>query len=243
MSTDGCPQFGRVPAGWLYELHRLDQSTARVALAICIHVNARSWSARPSVATLAEATGLTERSVRRAHERLVAQGFLTVEGKGGRNRTNTYRLNPDTNGVRLFDEKPGHDGVPVSAQNPDAGAPKPGRTKAKTRTPRVSGEQRNRGDRGGRKRDPIWDAVVHHFGLKPVTTSEKSRVGRVVRELRAKGAEPDDVGWRIERYRAAWPNITCTPEALLKHWDAFAEPAGELNADPIEPPDEVFMDE
>lgn len=78
-----------------------------------------------------------------------------------------------------------------------------------------------------RRRDPIWDAVVEVFKLSPVTSSELRRVGRVVRDLKLKGALPEDVSERAHRYMVKWPTITLTPEALLKHWDMFADqPSG-----------------
>lgn len=89
---------------------------------------------------------------------------------------------------------------------------------------------------------PLWDAVVRAFKLNPVTRSERSRVGRIVRDLVAKGADPGDVERRLMRYRNAWPKAADTPEALLKHWDRFAEPVGIFDVDPVEPPAEVFDD-
>lgn len=86
-----------------------------------------------------------------------------------------------------------------------------------------------------RERDGVWDALCEAFGLKPQTKTECSRVGKHVRDLKLKGATPDEVRVRLERYRRIWPNVAATPEALLKHWDTLAvEPrAGESTADKI----------
>jgi len=70
--------------------------------------------------------------------------------------------------------------------------------------------------------DVIWDAVCGAFGLKPVTRAEKSRVGRVVRDLRAKGVTPDLVRIQADRYKLLHPDWGFTPEAVLKHWDQVA---------------------
>lgn len=80
-----------------------------------------------------------------------------------------------------------------------------------------------------RKPDPIWDAVVEAFQLKPVTKKERTRVGGIVRDLRLKMAEPADIAVRLARYRAQWPNAADTPEALLKHWDRFAVERSKAN--------------
>lgn len=74
-----------------------------------------------------------------------------------------------------------------------------------------------------RKRNPIWDVVVEIFKLDPVTKDEQRRVGKVVRDLKAKGADADSIRATFARYRVAWPSVECTPEALLKHWDRFVD--------------------
>jgi hypothetical protein len=69
--------------------------------------------------------------------------------------------------------------------------------------------------------DLIWDAVCAVFALAPVTPTEKSRVGKIVRDLKLKGAVPADIPARLAQYRREWPKAADTPEALLKHWDRF----------------------
>ncbi|MBL1218686.1 MAG: helix-turn-helix domain-containing protein [Planctomycetes bacterium] len=85
------------------------------------------------------------------------------------------------------------------------------------------------------RRNPIWDTVVRLFKLNPVTKSDHSRIGRVVHDLTSKRATPEEIEQRLERYRAKWPTMSATPEALVKHWDMFAEPAGILDAEPVDP--------
>ena len=89
-----------------------------------------------------------------------------------------------------------------------------------------------------RKPDPVWDAVVGAFKLNPVTDRDRKRVGGIVRDLKAKGAEPDDIPRCIARYRDAWPEAACTPEAILKHWDQFATDNGHA---PAATPGDVFQ--
>lgn len=73
-----------------------------------------------------------------------------------------------------------------------------------------------------RQRNLLWDAVCEVFELNPVTKSDRSRIGKVVADLKAKNATPDEIHVRFGRYVASWPSITPTPEALVKHWDTFA---------------------
>jgi hypothetical protein len=71
-----------------------------------------------------------------------------------------------------------------------------------------------------RPRDPIWDAVCSLFSLDPKTRDEHSRVGKIVRDLKAKNATPEESARRLANHKANWPNIALvTPESLVKHWD------------------------
>jgi len=72
-----------------------------------------------------------------------------------------------------------------------------------------------------RPADPIWDAVVETFGLHPVTIGDKKRMGKIVRDLKRRGATADEIKRRHGRYKQEWPTMACTPEALDKHWDRF----------------------
>lgn len=82
-----------------------------------------------------------------------------------------------------------------------------------------------------REPDPIWDTLCETFGLKPVTKPECSRVGRLVRDLKAKSAAAVDIGIRAARWRRIHPEDKFnTPEALVKHWDELAkEPSNATN--------------
>lgn len=85
-----------------------------------------------------------------------------------------------------------------------------------------------------REPDPIWDAVVALFKINPVTKSERTRVGRIVADLKLKNATPAEIGVRIGRYRKVWPTVSCTMEALVKHWDAFAvDPPPQVKPRPL----------
>lgn len=77
-------------------------------------------------------------------------------------------------------------------------------------------------------KDDVWDAVCAELGLKPVTRSERKRLGAVVRDLVAKGATGAEVPVRIRRMRKAWGDVPFSPEAVVKWWDQFAKdpPAG-----------------
>ena len=76
-----------------------------------------------------------------------------------------------------------------------------------------------------RKPDPIWDVVAELWYPSGVPPSEKTSVGKVVADLKAIGATPEEIRTRKARHLEEWPTLTCTPRSLVKHWDQFAEPA------------------
>lgn len=80
--------------------------------------------------------------------------------------------------------------------------------------------------KGGRSRNLIWDCLCEVFGLKPVTRSEKTRLGKAVREYTEKSATPDEIRIRASRYRQQWPTVAFTAEALLRHWDLMGQATG-----------------
>jgi uncharacterized protein YdaU (DUF1376 family) len=77
-------------------------------------------------------------------------------------------------------------------------------------------------DKPPRKPNPTWDAVCEIWQMKPVTAGDKKRVGKLAADYSAKGATLEEIRTRLDRYRRTWPNAASTPDALLKHWDAFA---------------------
>ena len=65
----------------------------------------------------------------------------------------------------------------------------------------------------------LWDAVCSLWGFKPVTKSELSRIGKLSRDFKLKEATPELILLKGKAYKAKWPDVECSPEALLKHWD------------------------
>lgn len=72
-----------------------------------------------------------------------------------------------------------------------------------------------------RPRNVIWDTICQVWGWDPKTGNELSRLGKLCRDMKLKGATP---GWIIaikHEYEKAWPKTESSPEAILKHWDTF----------------------
>jgi hypothetical protein len=92
----------------------------------------------------------------------------------------------------------------------------------------------------------LFDAIAAACGhdLGRLTKSEGALIGKIAAELRDAGAEPFDVQRRAARWPEVFGNATLTPSALSKWWSKLASngtTAGALDAEPVEPPDEVFV--
>lgn len=73
-----------------------------------------------------------------------------------------------------------------------------------------------------RKRDVLFDALRELFYPGPLSRRDGKLLGMAVSELLERGATPDEIRLRAKRYRSAWPDLTMTLTALLKHWHQFA---------------------
>ena len=72
----------------------------------------------------------------------------------------------------------------------------------------------------------LWDKICELWKWNPVTKAEKTRLGKIVKDLQLKQAEPGEIQGRISAMKAEWGRGACTPEAIVKHWDMF-KPAPE----------------
>jgi len=67
--------------------------------------------------------------------------------------------------------------------------------------------------------DAMWDTLVAVFGT-PIGASTARFHDAAVSFCRA-GVQPAEIGPAARRYRAAWPEVDCNPQALAKHWHKF----------------------
>ena len=100
--------------------------------------------------------------------------------------------------------------------------------KQRVNSKRTANEHKQEGNEGKedtiapkKVREPniLWDAICSLWGFKPVTKSELSRIGKLSRDFKLKEATPELILLKGKAYKAKWPDVECSPEALLKHWD------------------------
>lgn len=83
-----------------------------------------------------------------------------------------------------------------------------------------------------RAENPLWDALVACFGT-PTTQSERTMIGKAVRELKEaaattgvpEGVIAAQVPVRFAEARERWDGRTFSPAAMLKHWTSLGVPA------------------
>jgi hypothetical protein len=170
--------------------------------------------------------GITPHQVRRAMDRLVDRGVVSVCNPKG--RTNHYAINydhpildgadsPDSYAADLPD-----DVAPVPDDVADLPAYKEVQESTKERTSLAAAPQQKPA-----KRDELFEAVAQACGIDwtNITPSGRGPLNKAVKELRDIGVTPDQVGGRAAAYRRTYPDAPLTPMALTKHWAALV-PAG-----------------
>ena len=102
--------YGRLPVAIVESgvVRELTEADVKVLLAIAYHWRSSEWEAHPSKETIARLTGLAERSVLRALNRLEDAGVLEIQRGGGQRVSNVYRpsANSDPGVLTATDESP-----------------------------------------------------------------------------------------------------------------------------------------
>lgn len=70
----------------------------------------------------------------------------------------------------------------------------------------------------------LWNALVETFWKDQSTNGDEKRIGGLARDLKAKGATPDEIHRRAGHLRGWLGEGDFTPEALRKHWAKLAKP-------------------
>ncbi|KKM06593.1 hypothetical protein LCGC14_1742410 [marine sediment metagenome] len=67
--------------------------------------------------------------------------------------------------------------------------------------------------------DALYDWIVEKWFPSELTKADRSRIGKLVRDLKIKRATIESFERALKNYRQAWPSMSDTPEAIVKHWD------------------------
>ena len=69
-----------------------------------------------------------------------------------------------------------------------------------------------------REPNPLWDKVAERWFPTGVPTGQRSRIGKIVRDLKEMGATPELIDGAYLAHEREWPGLSVTPESLVKHW-------------------------
>lgn len=208
---------------WKYSQAEGNARLVLLAIADRANDDGECW---PGQKNLAEKCRVSERTVKRCVKELGELGELVVTRRG-KNRTNVYRVV-----TGQFDTSTTSGSADLSPQEVTTLSPQEV-TRVSPNTSvdtSVTNSSTSAAQGSKAERDALFDALVENFG-EATTRSRKSMYGKAVTELVQAEASPDDVSARCRRLRAKdWSDPT--PLALLKHWDALADPASKRTRPP-----------
>jgi DNA-binding Lrp family transcriptional regulator len=164
---------------------------------------------------LASECGVSRDQIRTAIERLVETGYVVRE-----------RIVVDGRPVletRVFDVANGEGrvSIPESVGVPDGRESRP-LSKTKTSKTEVTPARRS-----SRERDLLFEAMVDATGqdAKRLTASERGRINKALKDLRAVDATPDQIRKAATRWATTYPGARITATAIAANWTTICPPA------------------
>lgn len=163
---------------------------------------------------LAAESGVSRDQIRTAMERLVDVGYVVRE-----------RVVVDGRPVletRVYDVPidEGRESRPESVGDPDGRESRPV-SKTESSKTEVTLAPRARG------RDLLFEAVVEVCGqdARRLTSSERGRINKALKDLREVGATPEQVRKAASRWTTTYPSARLTPTAIAANWTTIAPPS------------------
>lgn len=184
---------------WVFDNSKAQGIERLILLVIADHCNVEGENAFPRVSVIARRANVTERTVRRRLNDLVALGELEVIKRPG--TSNIYRI--VIPGLNADDEPKGKE-VEVR--------PKQKKVKARERNPIW---------------DALLNAC--NVDPDNVNSNEGSRYGKLVKVLKESDATPEEIFARAQTYRMKFPQATLTPTALVNRWSECDPSRVEMN--------------
>jgi len=184
---------------WVFENSKAQGIERLILLVIADHCNADGENAFPRVSVIARRANVSERTVRRRINDLVALGELKVVQREG--RSSIYKI-----------VVPGLDNGQESPE-PEQEEPKPKNKKATRERNPIWDALLNSCDVNPDK----------------VNSSEKTRYGKLVKVLKEIDATPEEIFARAATYRYKFPKATLTPTALVNRWSECDPSRVEMN--------------
>lgn len=164
---------------------------------------------------LAAECGVSRDQIRTAVDRLVETGYVVRE-----------RIIIDGRPVletRVYDVPldEGRLSLPESVGNPDGREPRPV-SKTESSKTEVTPARRS-----SRERDLLFEAVVDVCGqdARRLTSSERGRINRALKDLRDVGATPEQIRKAATKWQTTYPGARLTATAIAANWTTIVPPA------------------
>jgi hypothetical protein len=107
---------------------------------------------------------------------------------------------------------------PVTAEKPEA-------RERDREDPSIEGSSLSAPPQKARPRDLIWDALVEECGYSPGTPTERGAWNKARKEIGDQ--PPGEVAAKAAMFKRRYPDLRCTPTALVRQWGALGEANGQ----------------
>jgi hypothetical protein len=214
--------------------------------------NGQSW---PGLRKISKDVGMSKPAVKRAIDELDKCGLLIVERGAGPHGSNLYSLPtghdplPEGGNESLLVTKRTRSRIVTSGGNESLPQVVTNRVHNQTNEPdqltrpnihppkKAVCNSKAKSNTKPRKPDAIWDTLTELFNIQNPTRSECSRLGRVVADLKAKNATPEDIRNVYKRCQTEWDGRAFNLEALVKWFEQFrGQPAINRNPGRVDAP-------
>lgn len=184
---------------WVFDNSKAQGIERLILLVIADHCNVEGENAFPRVSVIARRANVTERTVRRRINDLVALGELEVIQRPG--TSNLYRI-----------VIPGLNADEELIQQKQEVKPKSKKRAERERNPIW---------------DALLTAC--NVSPDNVNENEASRYGKLVKVLKNSDATPEEIFARAQTYKYKFPKATLTPTALVNRWSECDPSRVEMN--------------
>lgn len=106
--------------------------------------------------------------------------------------------------------------------------------------PSIEGSSLSAPPQKPRPRDLVWDALVEGCGYSPGTHTERGAWNKARKEIADQS--PDAVAAKAAEFKRRYPDLRCTPTALVRQWGALGEANGRPRRRTMEEVDAIIAD-
>ena len=171
---------------------------------------------------LAREAGVSRDQIRTSLQKLQEAGYVERGWEKGADGTPEHV-------TRVYDVPAGRESIPELVGNAGGRESRP-----HSKTENSKTELTLAARRPSRERDLLFEAVVDVCGQDPkrLTSSERGRINRALKDLRDVGATPEQIRKAATKWQTTYPSARLTATAIAANWTTIVPPA-EIDRCPI----------